>query len=320
MPDYRTLVHRLIAGAGLAAVVFGATAISAPSANADPIPQRGVPAAARPGATTTAPLSIEMQVSPGGTQANVYVRPTNSELIAVSHSVRRVNGGGTVAPPIRIPLDGIRAPITGGVATIDGVLSPADYRKEHTIRLTGLQSNTTYEVTVNAATPDGRTAVARQTFTTLKARVRVILEEITIEDDGDGIFRGDGEPRWEMDLTLGGKLCYPIKCGSFGNHGEGRFVPRDPAGNRLTWKLFEEVFNGLPDVLTMSVKAEEDDGAISGSPSQISTQTAVWRVPRGVETASSRVQVRGDQASRDFKSVLTFSFELFHDDTPYVIN
>jgi hypothetical protein len=231
-----------------------------------------------------------------------------------------VNGGGTVVPPTRIPLDDIRAPITGGIATDGGTPPPADYRKEHTIRLTGLQSNTTYEVTVNAGTPDGRSAVARETFKTLPARVRVTLEEINVEDDGDGIFRGDGDPRWEMDLTLGGKLCYPIKCGTFGNHGEGRFVPRDPAGNRLTWQLFEEVFQGLPDTLTISVKAEEDDGAISGSPSQISTQTATWRVPRGVESASSRVQVRGDQASRDFRSVLTFTFELFHDSTPYVIN
>lgn len=320
MPDYRTLAQRLIACAGLAAVVVGAAALSTSPVGADPVPQRGVPAAARPGAAATEPLRIEMQVSPGGTRADVYVRPVPTDGIAVSHTVRRVTGGGATVPPTRIPLDDIRVPITGGVATIDGTPPPADYRKEHTIRLTGLQSNTTYEVTVHAATADGRTAVARQTFTTLKARVRVTLEEINIEDDGDGVFRGDGEPRWEMELSPGGKICFPIKCGTFGNYGEGRFVPRDPAGNRLSWQLYEEVYNGLPDTLTISVKAEEDDGAISGSPSQISTATAAWRVPRGVESTSARVQVRGDQASRDFRSVLTFTFELFHDDKPYVIN
>jgi hypothetical protein len=143
-----------------------------------------------------------------------------------------------------------------------------------------------------------------------------MLEHIDIEDDGDSWARGDGDPRWTIDVAWGpnkSRQCYPTECGTFGNHGTGRFVPRDANGNKLAWGWSEEIYSPLPNALTISVQAEEDDD-LPWTPSQISTATAECRLA-GTEATSTQVQVRGDQASRDFRSLLTFTCERYFDDT-----
>ncbi len=261
----------------------------------------------------------------GGTQATVTF--TTSEPTAVTFELKEVTGA-PVQPPSQPPgpLGGVRAPITGGVATTGDTPPPASFKTMHQLVLKPLKSNTTYDVFVVATTQSGQRLTGSARFTTLKLRVRVTLEEITIEDDGDGIFRGDGDPRWDLDLTSGWRLCYPITCGTYGNWGEGRIVPRDVAGNRLSWLLHEEAYHGLLDALTMTVRAFEDDPGrphacvgegCDGNPTI--PASATWRRPQGVESASARVRVRGDDG-RGFKSLLTFTFEVFHDATNYVIN
>jgi hypothetical protein len=234
----------------------------------------------------------------------------------VSYDLKRV--GAPVGP--RGGVGGL--PIGGVLSTNDGPPPPPNYTTQHQIALKNLASNTEYEVSVTATTKSGTKLNASARFRTLKQRLRVTLEQIDIQDDGDSFLRGDGEPRWRMDLTFNGtpnRICFPLDCSEYGNYGEGRIVPRDPSGNLLAWLLPEEIWIPMPEVLTISVQAKEDDGPITGNPHQLSTATAEWRVPRGVESASTRIQVRGDEASAGFRSVLTFNFELFYDNADYSI-
>jgi hypothetical protein len=225
----------------------------------------------------------------------------------------------------------VRVPITGGVATTGDSPSPASYKTNHQLLLKPLKSNTTYDVFVAATTQSGQRLTASARFTTHKLRVRVTLEDINVENDGDTdyaiIASNDAEPRYVMDLTPGWQQCFPYNCGSYaGDVKEGRFIPRDPSGNRLGWLLHEEVYQGLLSELTISVRTFEDDvnltGACVGEGCDLNDNrvaSATWRRPQGVESHSSRVQVRGDDGD-GYRSVLTFTFEVFHDDTPYIIN
>ena len=340
MLDYHQFARRLILGAGLTAALLGAAARGVAPANADTAPRHAVPAtvstpaggadpAPQRGSTTVAAATITpLQVQAGGTQATVTF--STSEPTAVTFQLKEVTGAPPPQPPSG-PLGGVTAPISGGVATTGDTPPPASFKTMHQLLLKSLKSNTTYDVFVVATTRSGQRLTGSARFTTLKLRVRVTLEEINVENDGDTdygiVVANDAEPRYVMDLSLGGRLCYPINCGTYaGNVKEGRFIPRDSAGNRLTWQLFEEVFNGLPNELTISVRTFEEDvfnmGACVGHDCDLNDNrlaSAVWRRPQGVESRTDRVQVRGDDGD-GFRSVLTFTFEVFHDATPYVIN
>lgn len=343
MTRSRFFATRLLVAAGLTAAVLGTSTlgvapagadlppprtipaiIGAPAVGAISIPQRGV------GPLTSVMASITpLQVEVGGTQATVTF--STAEPTVVTYDLKEVTGT-PVQPPTQPqrPLDGVRAPVTGGVATIGDTPSPAAYKTQHQLPLKPLKANITYDVFVSATTQSGQRLTGSARFTTLKLRVRVTLEEINVEDDGDTdyavVVNNDAEPRWEMDLTPGWQLCYPITCGTYaGNVAEGRFVPRDTTGNRLAWLLHDEIYR-LPTELTISVRTFEDDinltGACLGEDCDLNDNklaTATWRRPQGVESASTRVQVRGDDGD-GFRSVLTFTFEVFHDATTYVIN
>jgi len=340
MSDDRSFTRRLVLAVGLTAAVLGTTMLSVAPAGADPPPQRTIPAIVSPptGGVVTAPsrggplagvaASITpLQVQVGGTQATVTF--TTSAPTAVTFTLTDVSGTPPSPPPAG-PLGGVTGPLAGGVLLTGDAPSPASFKTAHQLTLKPLTSNTTYDVFVAATTQAGQRLTGSARFTTLKLRVRVTLEEINVEDDGDTdygiVVNNDAEPRWVMDLTFGHTLCYPINCGAYaGNVAEGRFVPRDPAGNRLTWQLYEEVFHGLPSTFTISVRTFEDDVNLTGAclgggcdfnDNQLATCT--WHRPQGVESASTRVQVRGDDGD-GFRSVLTFTFELFHDATSYVI-
>ena len=308
----RLVAQRLLVGAGLALAALVATALA------------GGPAGAQP-----APPFVKLDViEVRGHAATVFV--TGTAPIAITHTVQPVAGAGSSTPTrsIRGPLAGdVTSPRGGGAAaTRDPQPAATNYQTQHRLDLTGLQSNTAYELVVTATAEkpnDKQTTVARQRFSTLKERLRITLDEINIEDDGDGFFTGDGEPRWEVDLKYvnsnAAMLCFPnpSNCKQYGSYGEGRIIPR-VGGQPLSWLLAEEV-SPLPNDLTITVRAFEDDvmltGACIGDDCEKTRPASVtWRRPQGVESATERVLVRGDNGE-GFKSVLTFKFEVFHDAT-----
>ena len=194
----------------------------------------------------------------------------------------------------------------------------------HERKLTGLKSNTTYDVTVTARTQSGEKHTAQTRFTTSKQRVRVTLREINIERDGDTI--GDGEPRWKVFLKWGadGPVdgCYPNNC-KFGSYGDGPIFPKNSQGQFLSWTFAEENFDRKPDSFQLDVWAEEDDPDIfasAGGGPFANGADFTWTVPQDKEWASVPVYVRADQSStlgQDFKSEMAFTFELFHDNLSY---
>jgi hypothetical protein len=154
--------------------------------------------------------------------------------------------------------------------------------------------------------------------------VRVTLSEINIERDGDTI--GDGEPRWKAYLKWGadGPVdgCYPNGC-EFGSYGDGRIVPKNSQGQVLSWTFAEENFDRKPNSFQLDVWAEEDDpdlAASAGGDPFANGADLTWTVPQGEERASRPFHVRADKSStlgQDFKSEMTFTFEVFHDNLSY---
>ena len=341
---------RAIAAATLAAAVLGATTLRVPTAGADPAPVRAAPAT-----VASQPLSIEMLVAPGGTGATVIVRPTNPELISVSHSVRRLTGGGTIPPTTRIP-DHVANPLSGGVLSASDaqplpVFEPEPvYEKEARIQLTGLTSHTTYEVVVTASTRDGRTATARQTFETASKRVRLTLNTINIQDVG-GLLEGDhAEPTWFWHLSgfAGGPLkdCFPKAAGQCqeGDFGEYTLLPTCSRGDRdhrtctYTYVFAEENFRptdntnaapgsedftSMPRQFQLRAAVHESDAPLVSSLDTFfdwgawlgGSAQAAWQVPQGQERTSQQVTVSTDDGT--FRSTMHFTFELFHDKLSY---
>jgi hypothetical protein len=217
------------------------------------------------------------------------------------------------------------------------------YTTSHELKLTGLASNTAYAVNVTARTLDGRATTAQGSFTTLKKRVRLVLESIDIKDDGDGLLTGDGEPVWFVRLLWPGRdreltECFPVgepKCDETGKYGEGRFSPSNSTGDSLMFVFAEENFDRFPDALTLRAGAYEDDSFISrfltlpwwaeciaggGCPVGEHPPTE-WRVPQGVEFAHQILAVPGDDEvgafTTGFESTLNFSVVVYHDYTPH---
>jgi hypothetical protein len=211
------------------------------------------------------------------------------------------------------------------------------YATTHEHKLTGLTSNTAYDVTVTAETRSGQKHTAQTRFTTLNKRIRITLESIDIKDDGDGIFTGNGEPVWGVNLTWTSsagastpqRYCYPIPC-TWGDFSEGRITPRNSAGELPVIIFAEQNFDHFPDTVSLKVDAKEFD-TVDYLPHLVDCITSIvdggcvlgeetptmWRVPQGVENASKRLVVRGDDTDTGFESLLTFHFEVFHDNTPY---
>jgi hypothetical protein len=318
MTHPQSSARRLLLAAGLAAVL-GSAALT------------GAPAGAQP-----APPIVKLDViEVRGHSATVFV--TGTAPISITHTIQPLNGTDV---GVEVPIRRGRAPFAGdatlpsggvaglpgrGTASTGGAQAAAVYQTQHRLDLTGLQSNMNYELVVTATAEkpnDKQPAVVRQRFTTLRERLRITVEEINIEDDGDGWLSGDGDPRWEVDLKYpnsnAAMLCFPNPgdCSKYGNYGEGRITPRY-AGQPLYWLLAEEI-SPLPDELTITVRAYEDDpevtGACVGDCEETRPASITWRRPQGVESHTARVQVRGDNGE-GFKSVLTFKFEVFHDAT-----
>jgi hypothetical protein len=205
---------------------------------------------------------------------------------------------------------------------------------------------------VNAGTSDGRTAVARETFTTLPQRVSLTLDKIVVHDDGDGWLAGDGDVRWKWSVEgfSGGPLkdCYRKnsagQCG-FRDVGEETVLPRTAAGQPFSYVFAQENFvamdntnappgsedfTSMPTQFTIRTDATEDDSIIGPLDAALSTifgdwgawlsgsSVATWNAPQGVETASQQVTVAADDGT--FRSTMYFTFRLFHDTMSYPAN
>jgi hypothetical protein len=318
MNTQHAVTKRLLLTAVLAAAVLATSALSGASAGAQP-----------------APISA-IKVRAGGTEAAVSF--TTSEPMAVTVEHKPVTAAAGQQPVQK--LDGVFQAVatptpTGPVKIFDGIFQVARaYATTHERTLAGLKSNTTYDVVATAETKAGQKHTAQARFTTAKQRVRITLREINIERDGDTI--GDGEPRWLVSLLWGanGRAagCYPNNgayCESAGR-GDGRFQPRNYLGQPLMWLFAEENFDAMPDGFQLLTKAEENDlvDILQAYPEALLpdwervegvVRRSDWTVPPNKEFASQPFTIRADHGSsgQDFKSVMTFTFELFHDNLSY---
>ena len=256
---------------------------------------------------TTAPLVLGLTVQALGTEATVRFTTAESASATVAYQPTGGAGGGGQAQ--------------------------SSYGTTHEVKLTGLTSNTQYEVTVTAETT-GRKYTSQTRFTTSKQRVRVTLREINVTKDGD--WFGDGDPTWFLRLEwAGGQTggCYPNNgniCET-GSHGEGRFVPKNYLGQPLMWLFAEENFDTMPTTFKLSAAAQEYDiipilpnalncinlsGACSYD-TDLSYYTSTWRVPAGQDWASTPVSLYAHDGGKGFDSTMVFTFELFHDNLSY---
>jgi hypothetical protein len=269
----------------------------------------GGPAADAQAPTTLSPLRVLAL----GTEATVSF--TSSEPVAVTITHTPTAGGRPV------------------------VRSWDIYTTTHATTLTGLTSNTQYQVSVTAVTPDGRRTNGSANFYTAKKRVRVTLREINVTEDGD-IFWMNGEPTWYTRLEWAGGFsggCFPIDCQQ-GSYSEGRIQPRNPAGQPLMWLLAEENFDAMPTKVTLYAGAYENDASFvsriaqaiehfvscvgsdclgSFAPDDLDFAAQVWQVPAGQDFASTTVVIQTDHSGQGFKSTMAFTFELFHDNLNY---
>jgi hypothetical protein len=301
-----------------------------------------------PAVAAAPPTLTILGVSPGGTQADVTA--TSSVPVAITYSVHvapaRVVPGGTVAagtlaasaPALR-QIDGVLAPVTG---VLDPG-TPLHYDTKHIFRLTGLKPNTAYDLNIAGTTEAGEHLTAHARFTTLKQRVRLTLDTITVTDDGDVI--GSGEPTWFWSVgwaTASLKDCYPKSAGHCreGSASEGTIFPNAGAGKTYSYVFAEENFKPMPgpgageeDFTTMPTSfflhaaAKESDSFLQSALDAFFDGYAQlgdgssglrWDVPQGVE--GDRKQVTMAANDGNFKSVLHFTFQVFYDNQTYTPN
>ena len=201
-----SLFRRFILAAGLALAALAPAALGSPVADAQP----PVP--------TISPLRVQAF----GTGATVSF--TSSEPVAVSITHQPMATGAAGQPTVQVQ---------------------PSYATTHEFKLTGLTSNTRYQVSVAAETRAGQRINGSANFYTARMRVRVTLREINITKDGDAFWM-NGEPSWLVRLEwAGGETggCYPNN-GSFcetGSHGEGRIFPRNYLGQPLNRSRHREL-------------------------------------------------------------------------------
>ena len=268
--------------------------------------QTVLPAGAQP--VGPGPRLEPLRVYPGGQQATVEVYA--SEDVTISYSLRE------------------------GSAQAGGAAAGTVSQPQHRLMLTGLKSNTTYTLTVRAKNRMGKEATAETTFTTLKRRVRVTLDSITVHSDGDLI--GSGEPTWFWTLgrpVISIQDCFPSSAGKCkeGSFGTGTITPLTSAGVKYAHVFAEENFLPIPggeDFTTMpadfvlKAKAVENDAGLGWLDDIIAfgaflsgASEASWHAPRGGQSASDAVALDANDGS--FRSTMRFRFELFHDNTSY---
>ena len=327
-----TQFRRLILGAALALAALAPAALSGSVSDAQTMPPTISPLQVRAGGTE----AIISFTSPEPLAVTLDYKPLTAAAVGPQPTVHVFDGGFQPAagatPAPSIPLPG-----TGG-----GWQWQRTYTTTHELKLTGLVSNTQYQVSVTGETRTGRRISGSTTFTTAKKRVRLILDRIQVADDGDWI--GKGEALWVWSVTwAGGETggCNPNTTSSGlessagvcqpASIGEGLHHPRTESGEKLTKIFAEENFpQGMPKSFTLAAGAEERDlllpwGRLWETLVHIArfhgpTASFEWSVPQDKESASTPAKVGANAAKNELESRMEFRFELFHDNLSYPPN
>jgi hypothetical protein len=332
MNSPHSVLKRLLLAGGLALGVLATAALGGPSAGADPAKPTPSRTPTPPPATATPTAGAQ---APPGSLGIPSICPP-SGCIAPPISAIQVQERGTLATlsfttlePAAVTVD--YKPATGPAA---GGQSPTQgYATTHERKLTGLTSNTTYDVTVTATTQSGKKHTTKTSFTTFKKRVRIILQSIDIKDDGH--WWGDAEPTWSLHLSWNdarpSAYClYPQPCRPRKFEEGPVATPRNSEGKALMVVFAEENFDRFPESISLRGTAWDHNGrnpewdrfwdCVQGVVDGLCTigedSPLMWRVPQGVEGAYQILTVRGDDVARGFESVLTFSVELLHTNAP----
>jgi hypothetical protein len=281
------------------------------------------------------------ELRPGGTE--VYAFALSSEPTAMTYSIKPVSNTSPPTGPSS-PLSGIVAlPLGGGVVSSGGTPPQPVYDTKHNLHRTGLTPNTTYDLDVAATTQAGLHLTAHARFTTLKQRVRMTLEKIVVSDDGDTF--GSGEPTWFWQVGWPGgtvKDCYPQAAGhcQVGSASEGTIYPYANGSSKFSVVFAEENFRpvpnpnpqpgeedftSMPQQFLLSVSARESDSFLGSLDALFDwgawlsgVSEATWQAPQGVEHARQSVTVAAEDGN--FRSVMSFTFEVFYDAQSYPPN
>lgn len=338
MIRYRSYVSRL-AAVGFAMAALATAGRGAPIARADtPAPPRALVAA------TIAPTLILREVQPGGTEVRAFA--LSSAETALTATVKAVVSTTPTNPGPGAASSAAAAPLTAGLLSVGGAPASLVYDTKHSLRLTGLKPNTTYDLDLAAVTRTGVRLTAHARFTTLKQRVRLTIDTITITDDGDTF--GEGEPTWFWSVGWSGgaiKDCFPKSAGHCqeGGFREGVVFPACTRGDRdhrtcaYSYVFAEENFQpapnpqpqpgsedftAMPRQFLVSVAAHESDsflgpldavfdwGAWLGGNAEAS-----WQAPQGEEHARQKLTASANDGN--FRSVIAFTFEVFYDNQSY---
>jgi hypothetical protein len=339
-PPDRAVVAALKKAPGGQGPAYAETCFDVLEKKAEPTPT--------PAPTSAPPVISGLSAQAAGTFATVTFTTAEPAYVTINH--KPVTAPAATQATAQV-FDGQFQATTSPTATnrtpaqvFDGQFQATrTYATTHELKLSGLQSNTTYDVTVTAESQAGQKSTAQTRFTTAKKRVFVVLESIDIEEDGDWV--GDGEPVWfvkpywdggSFKGSNDGAYCYPnegsaARC-KYGEFGEGRITPRNSRGNAMMFVFAEEHFDRFPSRISLQAWAKEDDlvggsafieciidtiNSDNDSCSGDGSMAVEWTVPQGVESAEQRVTVPGNHPGRGFKSVLTFRFELTHHNAPY---
>jgi hypothetical protein len=280
-----------------------------------------------------------LTITPAGTSAtitfttNQAVRAGASYAIAGNTApVAPIVNASVAAQPITGAAPTTRTSLVNGAAFTGFVTLPST---SHTIKLTGLKSNTAYTANVwidNGAGQQRQSADL--TFHTPKQRIRITFPKATITDYAQLI--GSPDALWILNVKwTGGELgtCYPYSgtlCqpGDTGNADNFNQYVFTNAQNQAVGYLFreEDFGNALPTAFTVGGDAQASSWhslpngnfeAACPDPLGCPDDPYVWQVPQGGESATQTVNVRAEDHDFGFKSIVQVKFEVFYDDLSY---
>lgn len=285
-----------------------------------------------------------LTITPDGASATITFTTSQAVRAGASYAIAGVTGplASVVNTPISpqpavdaAPTTG-RASIAGGAAFTESITLPST---NHTIRLTGLRSNTVYSATIWIADGAGQqTQSAAVTLHTPKQRIRITFPKATITDYAQLI--GNPDALWILNVRwaggeLGacypysGTLCQPGDTGSADNFNQYFFTN---AQNQIVGYLFreEDFGNALPTSFTVGGDAQASSWSdfLPSIPFHFEPRCAdplgcpddpyVWQVPQGGASATQTVNVRAEDHNFGFKSNVQVKMEVFYDDLSYV--
>ncbi len=284
-----------------------------------------------------------LTITPDGASATITFTTSQAVRAGASYAIAGVTG--PVASVVNTPIapqpaadaapTTARASIASGAAFTESITLPST---SHTIRLTGLRSNTVYTATIWIADGAGQqTQSTAVTFHTPKQRIRITFPKATITDYAQLI--GNPDALWILNVRwAGGELgtCYPYSgtlCqpGDTGNADNFNQYFFTNAQNQIVGYLFreEDFGNALPTSFTIGADAQASSWSdfLPSIPFSFEPRCAdplgciddpyVWQVPQGGASATQTVNVRAEDHNFGFKSNIQVKLEVFYDDLSY---